>query len=502
MRRKAITAASLLLLASCPVLEAQGNCDLVWTTVPADSPGDVRASLGPMALISDSEIWAVGGYQEGKGRKTMAQRWDGERWSIVPTPNGPRSSNFLTGISAVSSDDIWVSGYSADIEVGSVESETMVQHWDGESWKIIPTPNLTEADVPEEFGGYPVQNELYGIAAAADDDVWAVGRSYTFSAGQELVIHWNGESWSVVPTPHPGLYGWLRGILAVSSDDVWAFGESYLEITLPGEEGGTGNLQQNLILRWNGTEWSVVPSPNLGPAVNGLFGGSVVAPDDIWAVGYHLEVFGVNQLNHPSMLHWDGVEWTPVPVEVHNREQTYLFSVSAFSSEDAFAVGFYDTGPPQPKILTLIEHWDGLQWKILPSADPHDLDYLYGVAAVFADDVWAVGEGASGEILGGIIIERYTSACLEGVFLRGDSNSDGTVDISDPVATLNFLFLGGEEPSCFDALDADDDGGIVITDAIFVLDFLFQGGVEIPLPRETPGFDPTQDDPYDCRNRV
>ena len=37
---------------------------------------------------------------------------------------------------------------------------------------------------------------------------------------------------------------------------------------------------------------------------------------------------------------------------------------------------------------------------------------------------------------------------------------------------------------------------------IFVLDFLFQGGVEIPLPHETPGFDPTPDDPYDCRNRV
>ena len=78
-------------------------------------------------------------------------------------------------------------------------------------------------------------------------------------------------------------------------------------------------------------------------------------------------------------------------------------SVSAFSSEDVFAVGFYDTGPPLPKIHTLVEHWDGLQWKILPSADPHDLDYLYGVAAVFADDVWAVAEGASRKVLSDIL---------------------------------------------------------------------------------------------------
>ena len=83
MRRKSISAAGLFLLASCPVLEAQANCDLVWTTVPADSPGDFRASLGAMAAISDTEIWAIGGYQDGRGRKTMIQLWDGERWSIV-----------------------------------------------------------------------------------------------------------------------------------------------------------------------------------------------------------------------------------------------------------------------------------------------------------------------------------------------------------------------------------------------------------------------------------
>ena len=59
------------------------------------------------------------------------------------------------------------------------------RRWDGRAWNIVPSPNLTEADVSEEFGGYPVSNELLGIAAVSKDDIWAIGRSFTISQGQE-----------------------------------------------------------------------------------------------------------------------------------------------------------------------------------------------------------------------------------------------------------------------------------------------------------------------------
>ena len=61
-------------------------------------------------------------------------------------------------------------------------------------------------------------------------------------------------------------------------------------------------------------------------------------------------------------------------------------------------------------------------------------------------------------------------------FLRGDANTDGSMDISDPVFTLTHLFLGGPEPRCFDAADANDDGQMNLSDSIFSLSALFTGG--------------------------
>jgi hypothetical protein len=61
-------------------------------------------------------------------------------------------------------------------------------------------------------------------------------------------------------------------------------------------------------------------------------------------------------------------------------------------------------------------------------------------------------------------------------FRRGDSNADGATDISGPVSTLGYLFLGAEGPPCLDAADAEDSGALDITDAIYDLGFLFLGG--------------------------
>jgi hypothetical protein len=78
-------------------------------------------------------------------------------------------------------------------------------------------------------------------------------------------------------------------------------------------------------------------------------------------------------------------------------------------------------------------------------------------------------------------------------FIRGDSNGDGTLNITDPVKTLNFLFFGGGRPQCFDAADANDDGAINMTDPIATLRFLFLSGPLLPPPNGTPGEDPTPD---------
>lgn len=77
-----------------------------------------------------------------------------------------------------------------------------------------------------------------------------------------------------------------------------------------------------------------------------------------------------------------------------------------------------------------------------------------------------------------------TLQCISVVFYRGDSNSDGKLDLSDAVNVLDFLFLGGSAPPCSDAADVNDDGKVNISDAIRLLGFLFLGD---PAP---PGYEP------------
>jgi hypothetical protein len=67
-------------------------------------------------------------------------------------------------------------------------------------------------------------------------------------------------------------------------------------------------------------------------------------------------------------------------------------------------------------------------------------------------------------------------------FVRGDSNADARLDLSDAIFTLSSLFLGGEQASCSDAADSNDDGDLDISDPLYTLGRLFQGGSEPPSP--------------------
>jgi len=78
-------------------------------------------------------------------------------------------------------------------------------------------------------------------------------------------------------------------------------------------------------------------------------------------------------------------------------------------------------------------------------------------------------------------------------FIRGDTSGDESVDISDAVAILNYLFSGGLVRCCEDAIDANDDGDIDIGDPVFILNFLFAGTVQMPPPYPFLGADRTED---------
>jgi len=82
-------------------------------------------------------------------------------------------------------------------------------------------------------------------------------------------------------------------------------------------------------------------------------------------------------------------------------------------------------------------------------------------------------------------------------FRRGDVDGSGVLDLSDPIFSLTFQFMGGSKPGCMDAADADDSGTVDLSDPIFSLTFQFMGGTPPPAPGPTTcGPDPTTVDQY------
>ncbi len=78
-------------------------------------------------------------------------------------------------------------------------------------------------------------------------------------------------------------------------------------------------------------------------------------------------------------------------------------------------------------------------------------------------------------------------------FLRGDSNADASIDLSDAIFSLRYLFQGGDAPPCLDALDSNDSGMIDISDPAHTLRHLFQGAAAPPAPGMECGEDPSDD---------
>lgn len=84
-----------------------------------------------------------------------------------------------------------------------------------------------------------------------------------------------------------------------------------------------------------------------------------------------------------------------------------------------------------------------------------------------------------------------------GRFIRGDTNLDEVVDVSDAIRLLLHLY-GGMPLLCEDAGDVHEDESLDLTDAVNLLTALFQGGAPPPPPYPTAGTDPDEGPGLGC----
>jgi hypothetical protein len=342
-----------------------------WQIVNSPNMGSDNNSVTALSAVSSNDVWATGsftipGTQISNG---LIQHWNGSQWSIVPNPNPGTKSYFIKAVSANSTNDVWAVGFTADKNGNN--HKTLTEHWDGSQWSIIPSPNAGNQD-----------NFLEGMVAVSTNNVWAVGLGINRSGGSALILHWNGTQWNVVPSPNPGSTFYSLGeARAVSANDIWSVGQAV----------NNNGVFKTLIEHWNGTQWNIVPSPNVGSNNNFLNSVTTVSANDVWAVG----TFSNKSTNDRTLtMHWDGTKWSVVPSPNIGSQTNDLFEVAAVSANDIWTVGRYINNSNVSQ--TLIQHWDGTQWGIVhsPNVDLGN-NLLQGLTAISTNDVWAVGDYAN-----------------------------------------------------------------------------------------------------------
>jgi hypothetical protein len=269
-----------------------------WHVVP--TPVDLRhvRILHDVAALAPDDVWAVGTeiVVSTGAVHPLVEHWDGAAWARVRPPHSGSDHAELLAVSAGSPTKVWVAGYR---EPG-FSPDPFVARWRGTRWHVVAAPpGDTLMDVSsrrsgavwtvgtnpfsvnhallEHRGGAGWQSSdappraLTAISWRRQFDAWAVGYQPGTPPAflQPLAMHWDGQGWTVSPTPELKRSSELRGVAATSPKSAWAV--------------GTRNFKHPLLLHWNGAIWKVA----FGPYVNGFLNdvGRVPATDTLWAVG-------------------------------------------------------------------------------------------------------------------------------------------------------------------------------------------------------------------------
>jgi len=237
----------------------------------------------------------------------------------------------------------------------------MAERWNGTRWRIQPTPN--PAGTPGA--------ELSAVPPSAPSACTAVGAAVDSAGdpvGPALAERWNGTRWSIQPAPNPSAPGGgiLNWVACPSPSACEAVGAAV---------DASGNPLATLAERWNGTRWSIQPTPNpagvQGPRLEGV---ACTSPSACTAVGGSFA-------NASLAERWNGTKWA-IQASSNPAGQIYdlmLWTVACPRPLQCMAVGKYASFPFAPQ-LTLAEQWNGSSENAQPAANAAEIPTALGLA--------------------------------------------------------------------------------------------------------------------------
>jgi len=327
--------------------------------------GGVSGSgLMDVTFVPAGKSWAVGDVYVPAlhAHQTLIERFDGLKWSVIPSPNQSTMNNGLNGVSMASGGG-WAVGYAVKDGSAGPKYQPLALRWNGAQWSLASPANFTGDTV------------LTGVDTVSAGNAWAVGFQTTANGTRRtLVEHAPGGTWAPVTSPNDGTTATANTLTAVGGTQVtglWAVGY---------RQSPTG--LKPLVLRYDTTRPSPswvsvsraggVPSP--GKIETVLTGVDVRTASDVWAVGY----YDNGSVKRPLALHWDGTSWANSPISGTGM----LRQVKAVTSGNVWAAGaYYNTA--ERRTMTLVAHFDGTRWATVRSADSASSEdnELIGLAA-------------------------------------------------------------------------------------------------------------------------
>jgi hypothetical protein len=352
-----------------------------WTTQSSPIIGTGSTLSGSLNLNSvscpfASECAAVGSFSAFAGRttQTLAERWSAARWRIQTTsgPQGAMVSDLL-GVSCTSAIECIAVGNSWD---GAGVEIALAERWNGEKWKLQRTPSPDSA----------TPTELTGVSCASPTACTAVGWSGEGIDGPTATFaeRWNGRTWSIQTTPNPHHQSSVEfdGVSCVSASMCVAAGSFW-------HNNGLVTLSE----RWNGVAWTIESrsKPAYATAFDAVSCASATACEAVGMPGMGPTTFAEG---------WNGKQWqvqgTPEPYDASGAS---LAGVSCSSAQNCEAVGNYSEQIAHTtSFMTLIERWDGSAWKQRASPTTTTAGELRGVSCVHAGFCEAVGTNESGTL--------------------------------------------------------------------------------------------------------
>jgi hypothetical protein len=380
LRRSALACGAGMLafvLNAVPGTAAAAAAAPTFKVVPAPDPdpevaGTTDVGFTAVSAASATEALAVGpNPTQAAVQGPFADHWNGTAWTGLQLPVPSGTTASLLGVADVAPGDGWAVGFSTNTSTD--QDQTLIEHWNGTSWSIVPSP--------DPAGGSTGSDELWAIAAVSPTDIWAAGDD--FAGGGSIVplfANYNGTSWTAVPPPADGA-GFMLGLTAISANNVWAVGDV--------------SSQAFTSEHWNGTSWSVVSTPSVNAGSNPieeLTAVTAVSATNLWASGWVGNIDNENKLE-PIILHSTGGAWSRVTAPNAGSEGSRLNGITSDGADDVFAVG--TTQDSNGSLLTLIEQFSGSSWKAIPSPDPGKTgsltDNVLTAAGSGGGDIWAVG---------------------------------------------------------------------------------------------------------------